>query len=181
MCGSHSGLDRRPSDAVVRLAARCSRVTPHALRLCSRLLCPTSLHCSGLGDWCVDVCKTCKSSLDAKRTVSPPKNSIANGNFRGYASLVPELADLPEPVSYTATWSTSGQWDFVRNSLKFRTCFVRAHIPVDFLWLTSRSLRSGPRELSSAPSTTSGDATCVEMPLPRPQQPHSRAAFFDMV
>ena len=118
MCGSHSGLDRRPSDAVVRLTARCSRVTPHALRLCSRLLCPTSLHCSGLGDWWVDVCKTCKSSLDAKRTVSPPKNSIANGNFRGYASLVPELADLPEPGSHTATWSTSGQWDFART---FRT------------------------------------------------------------
>ena len=34
---------------------------------------------------------------------------------------------------------SSGQWDFVRNSLKFRTYFVRAHIPVDFLWLTSRS------------------------------------------
>ena len=69
------------------------------LRLCFRLLCPASLYDSGSGEWSVDVCKTCKSSLDGTRTGTPPKRSIANGNFRGHASSVPELADLPQSVS----------------------------------------------------------------------------------
>ena len=81
--------------------ARQPALTPASSRpwLRFRLLCPASLYDSGAGEWSVDVCNTCKSSLDNARSTSPPKNSIANGNFRGRASAVPELSGLPEAVS----------------------------------------------------------------------------------
>ena len=61
------------------------------------LLFPCSAYPSDTDEWSVDVCTSCKTSLDG-RSEHPPKNSIANGNYRGFASKTPGLADVPEQV-----------------------------------------------------------------------------------
>ena len=62
------------------------------------LLFPCSAYESGTDEWSVDVCTSCKTSLDGT-TEHAPKNSIANGNYRGFASKTEGLADVPEQVS----------------------------------------------------------------------------------
>ena len=64
------------------------------------LMYPPSLYESGTDDWSVDVCTSCANSLNGRsETGNPPKNSIANGNYRGFVTSVPELAVVPETVS----------------------------------------------------------------------------------
>ena len=63
------------------------------------LLYPPSLYESGTDDWSVDVCTSCANSLNSRsQTGNPPKSSIANGNYRGFVTSVPELAAVPETV-----------------------------------------------------------------------------------
>lgn len=64
------------------------------------LLCPEALHphADEPGQCAVDVCKRCQRSLRSV-SVRPPKESIANGNWRGSASKVPELAAVEPHVS----------------------------------------------------------------------------------
>ena len=61
------------------------------------LLFPCSAYPSDTDEWSVDVCTSCTTSLNG-RSEHPPKNSIANGNYRGFASKTPGLADVPEQV-----------------------------------------------------------------------------------
>ena len=64
------------------------------------LMYPPSIYESGTDDWSVDVCTSCANSLNGRsETGNPPKNSIANGNCRGFVTSVPELAVVPETVS----------------------------------------------------------------------------------
>lgn len=99
------------------------------------LLYRDSTYSSGPGEWSIDVCDSCRRSLNGT-SKSPPKNSIvrlspaiyvasetppttlhcdspsrahhvtlrqllhqANGNYRGFATQIPELAALKPPVS----------------------------------------------------------------------------------
>ena len=62
------------------------------------LLYPPSLYCVRTDNWAISACTSCSKSLDVTSTQKPPADSIANGNYRGFASLVPELAAVKEQV-----------------------------------------------------------------------------------
>jgi len=85
------------------------------------LLYPLSLHSSGTDEWSIDVCTSCKTSLDGKSTKNPPKNSIANGNYRGFVSMMPDLADVPEQVRVLSFSRTGPLCVFVRQPLSVLT------------------------------------------------------------
>ena len=61
------------------------------------LLYPPSLYSAGTDEWAISVCTSCSKSLDLSGK-KPPMDSIANGNYRGFASSVPELAAVKEQV-----------------------------------------------------------------------------------
>jgi hypothetical protein len=66
---------------------------------CTMLLCPASLYDSAdFGTPAIDVCRGCHTSLSGSSR-SPPKDAIANGNWRGLASAVPALAAVEPHVS----------------------------------------------------------------------------------
>ena len=69
------------------------------------LLFPCSAYESSTDEWSIDVCTSCKTSLDGT-SEHAPKNSIANGNCRGFASKTEGLADVPEQVSVRRSRAT---------------------------------------------------------------------------
>ena len=62
----------------------------------SLMLCQTSMFTSHDGEPCASLCEQCCGALKDRKSVKPPTMSIANGNWWGSASAIPELADLTE-------------------------------------------------------------------------------------
>ena len=62
----------------------------------SLMLCQTSMFTSHDGKPCASLCEQCCGALKDRKSVKPPTMSIANGNWWGSASAIPELADLTE-------------------------------------------------------------------------------------
>ena len=98
------------------------------------LLFPCSAYESSTDEWSIDVCTSCKTSLDGT-SEHAPKNSIANGNYRGFASKTEGLADVPEQVSVrrsraillSFSFSAFRHWPvFFTNTDRatFRSCMV---------------------------------------------------------
>ena len=133
------------------------------------LLYPDSTYSSAPGEWSIDVCDSCRRSLNGT-SKSPPKNSIvrlsrpklrsprrllshhdftsraetptlrcllhqANGNYRGFATMIPELAALKPPVSSDLLLLRGSNRDFIGQTLP---PFHGRHICCVALILTKR-------------------------------------------
>lgn len=62
----------------------------------SLMLCQTSVFTSHDGEPCGSLCGQCRGALKDRKSEKPPTMSIANGNWWGSASAIPELAELTE-------------------------------------------------------------------------------------